>query len=397
MVVVRAVLTAVLACGVSFACAACAEDDRPDRTANSGSAEIGDAAVDARRAAPDDDRAFGWEVLPGGWSSLPDPPFARSDAVSLWTGEELLLVGGDSKYAGEQHADGAVYDPDRGAWRPLPAGPLAPRASAAAVWTGSEAIIWGGRGADTDLGDGAVFDPEHATWSELPDAPLSPRVPVAAVWTGEEAIIWGAAIRGSRDGAAYDPARARWRPLPPAPLALDQATATWTGDEMLVFGALLDRSNRSKEEHAQGIAYDPEAKRWRVIAPYPLSPQASAVAWTGSEMLAWDYELNAATYDPVHDRWRGLPDLPLRFQECYPASARSGGLILAWYCGQGALFDIEARRWHELTRRSEIVPGEPVSAGSAILFVGASHEGTHNALQAFNPVDAARGSRPDGE
>jgi hypothetical protein len=60
------------------------------------------------------------------------------------------------------------------------------------------------------------------------------------------------------------------------------------------------------------------------MAPYPLSPQAYSIAWTGSEMLAWDYELNSAIYDPAHDRWRRLPDLPVRFAECYPASVEAG-------------------------------------------------------------------------
>lgn len=45
-------------------------------------------------------------------------------------------------------------------------------------------------------------------------------------------------------------------------------------------------------------AYDPVADAWRVIRPYPLSPQASSVARTGRETLAWDYLLDAAAYDP---------------------------------------------------------------------------------------------------
>ena len=247
------------------------------------------------------------------------------------------------------------------------------------------------------LGDGAAFDPATGRWGMLPPAPLSPRRPVTTVWTGKEMIVWGDGSRAAaaRDGAAYDPVADRWRSLPPAPLALNEASAAWTGKKMLVFGALLDGNNHSTIRYARGIAYDPEADRWRELPDSPLSPQASSVAWTGNEVLAWDYELAAGAYDPVRNAWRKLPDLPLRFGECYPESATSAEVVLAWYCGLGALLEIATSEWHRMSRPPAEVYGRPVAAGRVVLFAGAAHEGVANALWAYMP-DIDHGRRGAG-
>ena len=322
--------------------------------------------------------------LAAGWTELPAPPIVRARAASVWTGKELVYWGGDTDFGSTHHADGAAYDPGTRRWRRIPSGPLSGRSTPGAVWTGTEVVLWGGSPAS---GDGAAFDPEAGTWRALPPAPLSPRAPVAAVWTGQEVLVWGNASRNWRanDGAAYEPAADRWRPLPPAPLALNTAQAVWTGEEMVVFGAHLDRNNASRTEHAQGIAYRPETDGWRVIAPRPLSPQASTVAWTGDRVLVWDYELTAGVYDPARDVWAGVPDLPLSDAECYPESVVADGFVFAWYCGVGALYDVESGTWKRVPSPEDVVFGRPVSAGSVVLFAGAAHEGSANGLLAFRP------------
>lgn len=323
-----------------------------------------------------------WTDLPAGWSRLPAPPMLRARAAAVWTGREILLWGGDTDLGSTHHADGAAYEPSAEEWSELPPSPLTPRSSPAAVWTGEEMIIWGGwadTGDGTPLGDGAAFSPGTGRWRMVPPAPLGSRVPAAAVWTGRELVIWGDASRfqEARDGAAYDPEADRWRSLPPAPVALNEVSASWTGAEMIVFGALLDGSNWSKRQHAEGIAYDPRTDKWRRIAPYPLSPQASWTTWMEDELLVWDYELNAGAFDPAHDSWRDLADLPLDFSECYPRSVRVGRAVFAWHCGgPAALFDLESERWTVVVPpRSAIVWGRPVGAGDAVVFVEASHEG----------------------
>jgi hypothetical protein len=332
--------------------------------------------------------ASAWESLPPGWSSLPAPPVVRTRAVSVWTGSELFFWGGDTDFGGTHHDTGSAYDAEGRTWRRLRDGPLAGRSSAAAVWTGEEVLVWGGYvEGERGLSDGAAFDPAAGRWRMLPPASLSPRRPAAAVWTGREMVVWGDTSRAAaaRDGAAYDPVADRWRSLPPAPLALNEASAVWTGKEMIVFGALLDGNNHSTTRHARGIAYDPDADRWRALAEFSLSPQASSVAWTGKEVLAWDYELAAGAYDPARDAWRELPDLPLRFGECYPESAATAEVVLAWYCGLGALFELATGEWHRMSRPQAEVRGRPVDAGGVVLFAGAAHEGMANGLWAYVP------------
>lgn len=350
----------------------------------------GCGAADSEVAPPAPLGEAAWKSLASGWTRLSPPPFTRARAVSVWTGAELVYWGGDTDFGGTSHADGAAYNPATDEWRRLPPGPLSTRSSAGAVWTGTEVLIWGGGTTEGAKGDGAALNPLTASWRMLPDAPLGPRDPVAAVWTGREMIVWGDASRHAAavDGAAYDPAADRWRELPSAPLALNAATAVWTGKEMAVYGALLDGNNHSETEHAQGIAYDPEANEWRVLPPFPLSPQASTAVWAGDELIVWDYELRAAAYDPAADRWRPLPNLPLRFYECYPQGAEAGeALVLAWHCGQAALFDLTSRRWHGLPGGTPEIFGRPTSAGPVVLFAGAAHEGVANALWAYKPEE----------
>jgi hypothetical protein len=205
-----------------------------------------------------------------------------------------------------------------------------------------------------------------------------------AVWTGTELFVWGDSARSSRarSGAAYDPARRRWRRVARAPFALNQASASWTGREVTVVGSLLDGRNRSRHGGARALAYHPGRDRWRRLPRPGLSPQASSSAWTGAQLLAWDYVLEARTYAPGSESWRHLPRVPAEPMECYPATVRMGNRLLAWYCGQGALYDPARRRWRATAAAPRGVGGPPVGAGPVALFPGTSRPA---ALWAYRP------------
>jgi hypothetical protein len=337
--------------------------------------------------APSSAEPIDWSTLEAGWSELPAPPYAAACATSVWTGRELLYWGGDAScQEGLVHDEGAAFDPGTQTWRRLPAAPIDGRSSAAAVWTGEELLVWGGWKGGLRA-DGAAYRPSTDEWRILAESPLSARTPVAAVWSGREMLVWGDVSRGggSSDGAAYDPTADAWRTLPPAPYPLNEAEAVWTGDEMVVYGAMLDGNNHPERPHASGLAYDPEQNRWREIAPYSLSPQASTVVWTGQEMIAWDYELRAGAYDPGSDTWRPLPDLPLEFYECYPDGALAGdGFVLAWHCGQAAILDLATDSWRELPKPPSSVAGRAVAADGVVMFAGA-WTGVGNTLWAYRP------------
>jgi hypothetical protein len=311
-------------------------------------------------------------ALPRGWSDLPPPPTVPGPgAATVWTGTHLFLWGG-SDGRDRPARGGWLFDPVGRRWRATAATAFAGRSRPAVAWTGREVLVWGG---DTDVGifgDGAAYHPMLDTWRGLPPAPISARAPVAWAWTGRELLVWGSADRGpdARDGAAYDPAADGWRPIAPAPLALNQATSAWTGRELLIVGSRLDGNNHSRTAGAVGLGYDPAADTWRRLPAPGLSPQASAVAWTGRELLAWDYELRAASYDPGGDRWRRLAGLPLASAECYPQSAAAGWFVFAQFCAEHALWDQRTRRWARVGHHLEL-GAAVVAAGPVFLFAGA--------------------------
>ena len=319
-----------------------------------------------------------FDGLPAGWTELPPPPHVRRGWAAAWTGTELIVWGGYSDFDETNvAADGFLYDATSATWTELPPSPLEARALSASAWTGSELLVWGGwRGtygsefADDFFDDGAAYDPITKTWRTLPPAPIDARAPLSA-WTGTELLVWGTALRvehRSRDGAAYDPQSDTWRPIPEAPLELTDATAVWTGQEMIVFGAALHGGNFPESETAIAAAYDAEANSWRRIADSELSPQASTAAWSGTELIAWDYLNGSAAYDPATDTWRSLSDVPLDDVECSPESAAMDGYILGDYCGGLALFDPTQGWWRSVERPVrespswdfELVPAAPV-------------------------------------
>jgi Kelch motif len=329
--------------------------------------------------------------LPRGWTQLPKPPGPRNEGTSLWVGNGLFLWGGQS-WTGGWHATGWLFDPVARRWHTITPAPLAGRSLAAAVWTGEEVLVWGGYARGGTFSDGAAYDPATDTWRALPAAPLSARAPVATVWTGTEMVVWGSGSRdqpGVRDGAAFDPRANRWRTIAPAPVALNDAgwpspSTVWTGREMIVIGSLLDNNNNATRPHATGLAYDPAADSWRTLPPVRLSPQASAAAWTGSGVLAMDYELRTAFHDPGRNVWRRLPGAPMAFCESYPDLAANGRVALAQGCAY-ALWDLRAGRWTKVVSKHRNGQGRIVAAGPVFLIAGASHESSGNGLVAYHP------------
>jgi hypothetical protein len=301
----------LLAAGLLVVAAACARPD-PDLPAPVATPDATPERV--RRALA---------ALPRGWSELPRPPAGATRGVAVWTGRDLFVWGRQPAGVPGARAAAWLFDPLARRWRPAAATVLPARSRPAAAWTGREVLVWGGDA------DGGPFG----------------------------------------DGAGYDPALDTWRGLPPAPLALNQATSAWTGRELLIVGAWLDGNNWSRTEQAVGLGYDPAADRWRRLPPVDLSPQASAVAWTGRELLAWDYALRAAAYDPARGRWRRLPGLPLDEAECYPQTAAAGRVVFAQFCAAHALWDQRTRRWRRVGHDLD-VSGGVVAAGPVFLLAG---------------------------
>jgi N-acetylneuraminic acid mutarotase len=359
----------------------------------------GETATSTRSRLPDETSSPGnaHTVLDDperGWTRLPTPPEVRTSSAYAWTGEQLIVWGGYvySGFSDEvAQADGFAFDGETRRWESIAASPLSARTAPAAAWTGAELLVWGGS-TTPDLGgfvaDGAAYDPANDTWRMLPPAPIDARAPLS-VWTGRELIVWGTAVRVQerpRDGAAYDPETNRWRSIARAPIELTDATAAWTGREMVVFGAALHGGNKAETESAIAAAYDPVADVWRRLPDSGLSPQASTAAWSGHELIAWDYLTASAALDLQRGSWRRLPRVPLDDSECRPDSVSVSEYIVGDYCGSTVLFEHRDDRWHDITHPKLAWMGVTlVAADQVVLAMGRDVDTHEEAMMAYRP------------
>jgi len=128
------------------------------------------AAPDA--SPPAEGAAFNPET--GTWRMIAPAPIGSGSPVA-WTGREMIVWGGHG-------ADGAAYDPEADTWRLLPDAPIS-ASDATAVWTGDEVIVLGGF---DDRLDAAAYDPATDEWRALADA--NGYLVSGAVWTGTSVL-----------------------------------------------------------------------------------------------------------------------------------------------------------------------------------------------------------------
>jgi hypothetical protein len=310
----------------------------------------------------------------GTWRSLPDAPIrGRSLFGAVWTGTEMLILGGDDPYADTKLRDAGAYNPTTRQWRRLADAPEGlDRYGVEAVWTGREAILWGGYGGGIP---GVAYDLLEDSWRILPDAPVRPRTNQTLVWTGREAIVWGGightekdgAIGNLADGAAYDPASNTWRRIATSPLAPRNGhVAVWTGTEMIVWGG--GSLNDEQAYLPEGAAYDPARDAWRVLPDAPIHTRSAATAvWTGTRMLVYGGVYHTASggqpyadgaaFDPSTGKWEKLPVGPLGFREG-SVSVWTGRQMIIWgglwdpYAPglAAAAYDPQARQWTRLPK-----------------------------------------------
>lgn len=132
---------------------------------------------------------------------------------------------------------GAAYSPETDSWRPISkVGAPSPRHSPATVWTGEELIVYGGNAGV----DARAYNPVTDSWRKLSlkGAPgLHTRGD--AVWTGTEMLLWG---RTDCDvGRRYDLAADTWKAFSSqrVPLPRSSQSLVWTGDALLIYGGTI--------------------------------------------------------------------------------------------------------------------------------------------------------------
>jgi hypothetical protein len=331
-----------------------------------------------------------WVGVGEGLTELPPPPALRQ--ATVWTGRYLVMWGGNGGTGDPPHFDdGWLLDAMTSTWSRMPPSPLSGRSQPAVAWTGTEVLIWGGW-SGTDRGEplasGAAFDPGTGDWRTLPDPPGDWDGLVASVWTGRELIVIG-----ESQAMALDPVAGTWRLLPPPPLAFEDADGMWTGREVLVFGARIGEGPYGPPL-ADGIAFDPGANAWRPLPPlnlpdwrgYPsngIDANAQTAVWDGNSMVAMDYGLRVAAYEPTSDSWSPLPPLPVNSCEDTPRSAAAMGTVMTRLCGELIALAPDADRWTVVLGRGQDGPIasrfgyslEPVAANDIFVLLGFPYGG----------------------
>jgi hypothetical protein len=282
----------------------------------------------------------------GTWREIAASPhgvLGGGGRAAVWTGRRAVFWAGNSP---DGPARGAVYNPASDRWRVLPRGPLGNREGYVSVWTGSELLIVGGT-----LGDGfpapvaAALDPRARSWRRLPglDA-LDAIIPSGAVWSGDRMFLAGARYLCPVPDSVcedtqqvlvvYDPATDELEEidLAGAPAA-SVAPIGWTGTEVLFAGA----------SRADLVLFDPSNSSWRSASAAPCAVDGfyRQTAWLGDRYVAPCGRDALQVYDVAADAW----DVVEAGRS--PMSSRAGSAIV-WT-------DTELVVWSGTVRR----PGNP--------------------------------------
>lgn len=193
----------------------------------------------------------GWyDPVADQWTALAlaNAPSPRFGATVVSTGSRLVVWGGQDQ-SGALNTGAQLIFGTNGlptAWTTISAlNAPSGRSGHSAIWTGQKMLVWGGQGGGNFVADGAAYDPLADTWTPITatNAPTA-RSAHAAVWSGQEMLIFGgeSAAGTLADGAAYDPVAGKWRALSGTggPQARSSATAAWAASAMLVFGGLAN-------------------------------------------------------------------------------------------------------------------------------------------------------------
>jgi hypothetical protein len=252
--------------------------------------------------------------------------------------------------------------------------------------------------------------PGSVVTGDLPAPPLDVRWKHSTVWTGRELVVWGGELDAVNmglpgqnaiynDGAAYDPLARRWRIMNHSPLPGDAspgggiggggvARAVWTGSEVLVVQA------------GRAAAWNPETDRWREVASPPGEGTLGLVA-AGDVVIQLDRGAGWAWHRRDNE-WSRLPDLPVELSQgivvwtgenvVVLGSVSTSGASAEVSPTVGAAYDPDTEEWRELPSTSHTRPAAAVWTGEEVLVV--DFDNTRTAA-AYDPVQDEWHELPD--
>lgn len=244
---------------------------------------------------------------PGGWAVIGKSPLdERHGSVGVWTGSEVLVVGGSTDHPCPPHADCALESPS------------------------------------TFRADGAAYDPAAGSWRSIAPAPRAIFGGLAA-WTGHEMVV----VSGSHT-FAYAPDVDRWRQLDPRPEGHFNQVLAVDGD------LLLGSYDQRPRGEARDWMLDVKEGSWR---PLPRDPFGESY----DRSFAWDGERLWLLSMAVENHFAAHEGAPSR------VAVLDGG---TWEVKDDATPDlVYEQRWWWFQEQLVVGPG-PYPAGPALSFDG---------------------------
>jgi hypothetical protein len=268
-----------------------------------------------------------------GWTQIADSPLSgRHGEVAVWTGTEMLVVGGSAASpcppnadcagprAEERLADGAAYDPEADSWRPIADAPQTVT-FAQAVWTGSEMVVVVpelASGLRADPGQPAAtlaYNPEKNRWRTL-DAPPAQGWHVLGAGTGEQPLFWASEEQSGTADWLLDPESGSWSQLPEDPLpATYDRSYTWDGEAMIFTALVSSGIEDERPNHFQMARLDLGTRQWGVVDETPVKFGEATWFYVDGMLVNptqdWYYdglEGSGGVYDLQTGEWREVPE-----------------------------------------------------------------------------------------
>lgn len=254
----------------------------------------------------------------------------------------MIVWGGWGDEEGQvQFNDGAAFDPRTNTWRMIADSPLSPRSGHLAVWTGAEMLIVGGGF------DGAAYDPASDSWRPITDSPID--LPnggtdrVSAVWAEDRLVVWDAT---ADEIAAYEPGSDLWFELPPTGFDSHQGRLRWDGEGLFAFATAGQFPSFSPLE-----ARRLDDGGWTELASVESVGRevtdVGLVVWDGTRFVFYDRGASATyVYDAPADSW--IRAAPPTFNPCeaVPAPVAADGIVYApSFCGDNSIYESATETW----------------------------------------------------
>ena len=354
---------------------------------------------------PLDNAGWRYTLATDSWRPVAGAPAGRSGHSSVWTGNELIIWGGNSNLLAMDSLSmnsGAQFNPLTGRWYPISsANAPSPRYGHRAVWTGREMIVWGGigylpSGYDTGtLNSGGRYDLATDTWRpmESSGAPVA-RIGHSVVWTGSEMLVFGGRTNSVdsigrtsvNSGARYQPQTDSWAGMTSnqAPSRRESHVAVWTGAEMIVWGGVGPTTGTSYGNLATGARYNPALNTWSPMSSIASSPGGiMAAVWADQAMIAYSSANGTGgRYDPSSDLWLPIAAGGPRYTQGAANAVWTGNEMLVWG-GPGLLvgarYNPVTDDWATMTTvgAPKLVVAQPgVWTGSGLLVFSGTRETT---------------------